>query len=101
MKLIEAVITTANMDEVKSSLQKIGIERIMVRRIVNNGRERGWAVFHMGAEYMSGIMTKFKVEIVAADDMVGRVIETIADIAKKECHATCRIFIHTFVEASF
>ena len=99
MKLIEAVITTANMDEVRASLQKIGIERIIIRRIVNNGRERGWAVFHKGAEYMSGIMTKFKVEIVAADEMVGRVIETIADIARKECHATCRILIHTFVEA--
>lgn len=99
MKLIEAVITTANLEEVKTALQRIGIEKIMIRRIVNNGRKKGWAVLHMGAEYMTGFMTKFKVEIIAADEMVGRVIETIAESARKECNATCRIFIHNLVEA--
>lgn len=99
MKLIEAVIDTADMEEVRTALQRLGIERITVRRIVDKGRRKGAAVVYMGAEYMSEIMTKFKVEIVAADEMVGRVIETIADIARKECRATCRIFIHTLAEA--
>jgi nitrogen regulatory protein PII len=99
MKVIEAVINTANLDEVKTALLKIGIEKIEVRRFVNNGRIKGRAALHRGTEYMVGFMTRIKVEIVAADELVGRVIETIGQIARAEQRGNCRIFIYPFVEA--
>jgi nitrogen regulatory protein PII len=100
MKVIEAVISTANLNEVKASLQNIGIEKIIVSQFVSNGSMRGRAAFHKGTEYMAGFMTRIKVEVVAADDLVGRVIETIGDIARTERQGNCRIFIHPLVEAS-
>ena len=98
MKIIEAVITVTKLYEVKTALHKIGIEKIMVSQIVVNGRKKGNAVIHRGAEYMAGFMTKIKVEIIAADELVGRVIETIGEIASTERIGDCRILIHSFVE---
>jgi nitrogen regulatory protein P-II 1 len=100
MKVIEAVISTANLDEFKAALQKIGIEKIMVSRLVNNGRIKGTAAFHRGTEYMVGFMTRIKVEIVAADELVGRVIETIGELARTERQGKCRIFVYPFIEAT-
>jgi nitrogen regulatory protein P-II 1 len=99
MKVIEAVINNSNLDEVKAALLKIGIEKIVVSRFVNNGRIKGRAALHRGTEYMVGFMTRIKVEIVAADELVGRVIETIGQIARTERQGNCRIFIYPFVEA--
>ena len=98
MKIIEAVITATKLYEVKTALHKIGIEKIMVSQIVVNGRKKGNAVIHRGAGYMAGFMTKIKVEIIAADELVGRVIETIGEIASTERIGDCRILIHPFVE---
>ena len=100
MKVIEAVISTANLDEVKAALQKIGIEKIIVKQFVNNGRTKGRAVFHLGTDYMVGFMTRIKVKIVAADELVGRVIETIGEIARTERQGNCRIFIYPLVEVT-
>ena len=99
MKLIEAVITIASLEEIKTALLKIGIEKVKVRRFTRNGHDRGRSVFNVGAEYVSGFMTKIKVEIVAADELVGKVIDTIGEIVKKEGQGICRIFIHSLVEA--
>jgi nitrogen regulatory protein PII len=99
MKVIEAVINTANLDEVKASLLKIGIENIKISWFVNNGRIKGKTAIHRGTEYMVGFMLRIKVEIVTADELVGRVIETIGQIARTERHGNCRIFIYPFVEA--
>jgi nitrogen regulatory protein PII len=99
MKIIEAVINAAKLHEVKAALHKIGIEKIMVSQIVINGRKKGNAAIHRGAEYMAGFMTKIKVEIVAADELVGRVIETIGEIASTERKGDCRILIHPFIDA--
>jgi nitrogen regulatory protein PII len=100
MKVIETIINTANLDELKAALNNIGIEKIMVSHLVNNSRKKGRDVLHWGADYMFGLMTKIKVEIIAADELVGRVIETIGEIARTDSKGDCRILIHPFVEAS-
>jgi nitrogen regulatory protein P-II 1 len=99
MKVIEAIIRPAKLDEVKAALQKMGIERIKVSQLVNNGRLRSKAMLDKSAEYMAGLMTRIKVEIIAADELVGRVIETIGNVARTERNGDCRIFIRPFSEA--
>ncbi len=100
MKVIEAIIRPANLEEIKAALCKIGIETVRVSQLVNSGRKRSKAVFAMGTEYMAGLMTKIRVEIVATDDLVARVIETIGNIAGTERNGGCRIFIRPCGEIS-
>ena len=99
MKVIEAIIRPVKLDEVKAALQKIGIERIIVRQLVKNSRKRSKVMIDKSAEYMAGLMTKIRVEIVAADELVGRVIETIGNVARTERKGDSRIFIRPFCEA--
>jgi nitrogen regulatory protein PII len=101
MKLIEAVIKPVNMDEVKTALQQlgleeIGVEEIMVSQPVNQGSK---PVFYRGAECVADFIAKIKVEIIAADDLVGKVSQTILKIAATERKRDCRIYILPVLEA--
>lgn len=99
MKVIEAIIRPVKLNEVKAALQKMGIERITVSQLIYNGRKRSKSMIDKSAEYMAGLMTKIRVEIVAADELVGRVIETIGNVARTERNGDCLIFIRPFSEA--
>jgi nitrogen regulatory protein PII len=99
MKVIEAIISPVKLDEVKAALQKMGIERITVRHFINNGRKRSKVMIDKSTEYMVGLLTKIRVEIIAADELVGRVIETIGNVARTERNGDCRIYIRPFSEA--
>jgi len=98
MKLIEAVIRPGNMDEVKTAVQKlgveeIGVEEIMVSEPVSKDSKKRETTFYRGAEYVADFMAKIKVEVIVADDLVGKVAETIVRIAATERKGDCRIYI--------
>ena len=99
MKLIEAIIKPVKLDEVESALKKIGIEEFMESALICHGRQKGQAMIYRGAEYVADFVEKVKLEIIAADDSVGKIVEVISNIAKTERMEDCRIFIHPFVEA--
>jgi nitrogen regulatory protein P-II 1 len=99
MKMIEAIIKPVKLEEVRSALKKIGIEDFMESAIFCHGRQKGEAMFYRGAEYVANLVGKVKLEIIAADDSVGRIIEAIGSIAKTERREDCRIYVLSFVEA--
>ena len=98
MKLIEAIIKPAKLDEVKSALQKIGIEEIMESALICHGSQKRQRLFYRGAEYMKNFVEQIKLEIVAAGDLVGKIVAVIGNIAKTERKEDCRICILPFVE---
>jgi len=100
MKLIEAIIKPIMLDEIKSALQNIGIEEFMESAIICHGREKGQVMIFRGAEYVANFVEKVKLEIIAADDAVGKIIEVIGSVAKTERRDDCRIYILPFIEAS-
>jgi nitrogen regulatory protein P-II 1 len=99
MKLIEAIIKPVKLDEVKSALQKMGIEDIMESALICHGRQKGQAMYYRGADYVASFVEKVKLEIIAADDSAGKIVEIIGNIAKTERMDDCRIFILPFVQA--
>ena len=100
MKLIEAVIKPVKLQEVKSALQNLGIEEIMESPLICHGRQKGEAMLYRGAEYVANFVEKVKIEIITADDLVGKIVEAIGTIARTERRDDCRIFILAFVEAA-
>jgi len=98
MKLIEAIIKPVKLDEVKSALQQIGINEFMESALICHGRQKGQVMFYRGIEYAANFVEKVKLEIIAADDAVGKIIEVIGSIAKTERRGDCRIYILPFVE---
>jgi nitrogen regulatory protein P-II 1 len=99
MKLVSAIIRPVKLDEVIAALKAIGIEEFMESTLICHGRRKGQTILYRGAECVANFAEKVKLEIVAADDAVGRVVEAIGSIAKTERRADCCIYILQFVQA--
>ena len=77
MKKIEAIIKPFKLDEVKESLQNIGIQGLTVTEIKGFGRQKGHTELYRGAEYIVDFLPKIKIELIVDDTISNQVIEEI------------------------
>ena len=99
MKKIEAIIKPFKLDEVKEALQEIGLQGITVTEAKGFGRQKGHTELYRGAEYVVDFLPKVKIEVVLADDMLGKALEAIQKAAKTGRIGDGKIFISTIEEA--
>ncbi len=93
MKKIEAVIKPFKLDEVKDALNSIGIQGITVTEVKGFGRQKGHTELYRGAEYVVDFLPKVKLEIIASDSLVSKIIETIETAAKTGRIGDGKIFV--------
>jgi len=93
MKKIEAIIKPFKLDEVKEALHEVGIKGITVTEAKGFGRQKGHTELYRGAEYVVDFLPKVKVEVVVADNLVGRVVEVIERAAKTGRIGDGKIFV--------
>lgn len=93
MKKIEAVIKPFKLDEVKDALNTIGVQGITVTEVKGFGRQKGHTELYRGAEYVVDFLPKVKLEIIAADNLVVKIIETIETSAKTGRIGDGKIFV--------
>ena len=99
MKLIIAIIKPFKLDEVKEALHEIGIEGITVSEVKGFGRQKGHTELYRGAEYVVDFIPKVKLEIAIGDDLVAKVVDTIAATAKTGRIGDGKIFVMPLDEA--
>ncbi len=93
MKKIEAVIKPFKLEEVKTSLVKIGILGMTVTEVKGFGRQKGHTESYRGTEYKTDFLPKSKIELIVTDEMVTQVIETIEKAAKTGKIGDGKIFL--------
>jgi nitrogen regulatory protein P-II 1 len=93
MKKIEAIIKPFKLDEVKESLNDIGIHGMTVSEVKGFGRQKGHTELYRGAEYVVDFLPKIKLEIIVADDLVAQVVETIEKSARTGRIGDGKIFV--------
>jgi nitrogen regulatory protein P-II 1 len=93
MKKIEAVIKPFKLDEVKDALNAIGVQGITVTEVKGFGRQKGHTELYRGAEYVVDFLPKVKIEVIAADSLVLKIIETIETSAKTGRIGDGKIFV--------
>lgn len=93
MKKVEAIIKPFKLDEVKESLNEIGIQGITVSEVKGFGRQKGHTELYRGAEYVVDFIPKIKMEIIVSDEIVGKVVETIEQAAKTGRIGDGKIFV--------
>ena len=98
MKKIEAVIKPFKLDEVRDALNVIGVQGITVTEVKGFGRQKGHTELYRGAEYVVDFLPKVKIEIIAADNHVPKIIETIETSAKTGRIGDGKIFVTTVEE---
>ncbi len=99
MKKVEAIIKPFKLDEVKAALSELGIAGLTATEVKGFGRQKGHTELYRGAEYVVDFLPKVKIEVVVADQMVGRVIEVIERTAKTERIGDGKIFVVPVEEA--
>ena len=99
MKKIEAIIKPFKLDDVKDSLNDLGIKGMTVTEVKGFGRQKGHTETYRGAEYTVDFVPKVKIEIVVSDDIVTRAVEAITNSAKTGTIGDGKIFITSLSEA--
>jgi len=82
VKLVVAVIKPFKLDEVKEALRAIGVTGMTTTDAQGFGRQRGHTEVYRGAEYQVDFVPKIKVEVLADDDQVPEIVETIMKAAR-------------------
>ena len=77
MKKIEAIIRPIKLDEVKIALGEIGVTGMSVSDVRGCGRQLGHRESYKGVNYAVELPIKLKLEIVARDEDVDLIVDTI------------------------
>ena len=93
MKKVEAIIKPFKLDEVKQALSEVGVAGLTATEVKGFGRQKGHTELYRGAEYVVDLLPKVKVEVVVADNIVGRVVEAIERAAKTGRIGDGKIFV--------
>jgi nitrogen regulatory protein P-II 1 len=93
MMKLEAIIQPSRFESVKDALLEIGIEGMTVTEVRGHGRQKGHTEVYRGREYTVDLLPKIKLEIVLADALVDRAVETIMKTAKTGKIGDGKIFL--------
>lgn len=99
MKKIEAVIRVEKLDEVQDALEKLGYPGMMVTRIEGHGRQKGLTEQFRGREFKVELLPKTKIEIIAHDNDVNKIISCISLSAKTGEIGDGKIFVYPVEDA--
>ena len=93
MKLITAIIKPFKVEEVRSSLDEIGVSGMTMTEVKGFGRQKGHTELYRGAEYTIDFLPKIKIEIAVKDDLVYQVKNAIIKSAGSGKIGDGKIFV--------
>ena len=99
MKKIEAIIKPFKLEEVKDSLNELGIAGMTVTEVKGFGRQKGHTEIYRGSEYTVDFLPKTKLEVVLTDAQVEKAVEAIINAAKTGKIGDGKIFVSEVEQA--
>ncbi len=98
MKKIEAIIQPFRLEPVKEALHDISVKGMTVTEVKGFGAQKGIREVYRGMEYKVDFLPKVKIEIVAPDEKVQTVVDTIIAKARTGRIGDGKIFIYPVAE---
>ena len=93
MKLITAIIKPFKLEEVRASLDMLGITGMTITEVKGFGRQKGHTELYRGAEYVIDFLPKIKLEIAVSVDQLDDVIDAITKSANTGKIGDGKIFV--------
>ncbi|OQY01075.1 MAG: transcriptional regulator [Desulfobacteraceae bacterium 4572_130] len=90
---IEAIIKPFKVDDVKESLNEIGINGMTITEVKGYGRQKGHKEIYRGAEYVVDFIPKIKIEIIVNAKRGDEVVNTICNAANTGKIGDGKIFV--------
>ena len=100
MKLITAIVKPYKLDDVRASLDRLGVHGMTVTEVKGYGRQKGHTEIYRGAEYEVNFVPKTRVEVVVVDRMADEVVAAIRGAAVTGKIGDGKIFVSS-VEAAY
>lgn len=94
MKKIEAIIRPFRIDDVREALAEIGVKGMTLTEVKGYGRQKGHTELYRGSEYQIDFLPKIKIEVIVADSVAEKVIETIMNAARTGQVGDGKIFVY-------
>jgi nitrogen regulatory protein P-II 1 len=98
MKKIEAIIQPFRLEPVKEALHAISVQGMTVAEVKGFGRQKGIREVYRGMEYQVDFLPKVKIEVVASDEKVQAIVETIMTAARTGRIGDGKIFVYPVAE---
>jgi nitrogen regulatory protein P-II 1 len=84
VKLVTAIVKPFKLDDVKDALKALDVQGMTVSEVQGFGRQRGHTEVYRGAEYSVDFVPKVRIEVLADDTDVTRVVDAIVAAARTE-----------------
>jgi nitrogen regulatory protein P-II 1 len=98
MKKIEAIIQPFKLEPVKEALHALSVQGMTVTEVKGFGVQKGIREVYRGMEYQVDFLPKVKIEIVAPDDKVKDIVDTIVAKARTGRIGDGKIFVYPVAE---
>ncbi|SFF74159.1 nitrogen regulatory protein P-II family [Novosphingobium sp. CF614] len=99
MKFIVAIIKPFKFTEVKEALAASGVSGLTVTEVSGIGRQKGQTEVYRGAEYVSSMLPKLKLELAVPDTLEDKVVEVILQSANNGEIGDGKIFVFELADA--
>jgi nitrogen regulatory protein PII len=93
MKKIEAIIRPTKLEDVKDALTAIGAQGMTVSEVKGFGRQKGHTEHYRGAEYEVLFVSKARIEVIVADEILDKAVAVIQEKAKTGSFGDGKIFV--------
>ena len=100
MKKVEAIIQPFKLEQVKDALHNISVQGMTVTDVKGFGRQKGIREVYRGMEYQVDFLPKVKIEVIAADDKVAAIVDTILQTARTGRIGDGKIFVYPVAEVT-
>ena len=98
MKKIEAIIQPYKLEPVKEALHALSVQGMTISEVKGFGRQKGIREVYRGMEYQVDFIPKVKLEVVAPDDKVQAIVDTIINKARTGRIGDGKIFVYPVAE---
>ncbi len=95
MKLVTAIVKPFRLDDVKDALKALDVQGMTVSEVQGFGRQRGHTEVYRGAEYTVDFVPKVRVEVLADDTDVSRVVDAIVAAARTDKIGDGKVWVTT------
>ena len=82
MRLITGIVKPFKLDDVRSALEKFGVQGMTVSEASGYGRQRGHTEVYRGAEYTVDLVPKVRLEVLVDDADIADVVEVVLKSAQ-------------------
>lgn len=98
MKKIEAIIRPEKLDDVRIALERAGYPGITITEIEGHGLQKGTVQQWRGEKYKVDFLPKIKVEIVANDEDLEKILQAILQASYTGAVGDGKIFVYQVEE---